>query len=90
MTSPSPSPPVLATLLARPPSAADPTLALRQLVAVHDALLAATWAGTSDSDSDGSNAVGEEGAEPKCIEEVVRSLLEGGEVQTCLDALNGV
>ena len=91
MTSPSPSS-VLATLLARPPSEADPTLALRQLVAVHDALLSAACAGTSDSDSDGNIVTGEEGAEPKCIEEVVRSLLddEGGEVQTCLDALNGV
>ena len=87
MTSPAP---VLATLLARPPSEADPTLALRQLVAVHDALLAAACAGTSDSDSDGDIAMGAEGAES--IEEVVRSLLgggEGGEVQTCLDALNG-
>ena len=59
MTSPSP----LATLLAHPPSASDPTLTLRQLVAVHDALLTAACVGTSDFDSGGNVAIGEDGAE---------------------------
>lgn len=92
---PSSSP--LASLLSCLPSAHDPTLTLRQLVAVHDALLTNSTASATTSTEDATTVpgasishTGEESAQS--VEEVVRSLLpanDEAEVQTCLGALNG-
>lgn len=89
MTSSSP----LASLLSCLPSAQDPTLTLRQLVAVHDALLNNSTAPAGDAGTTTSGAsTGHTGEGAQSVEEVVRSLLpadDEAEVQTCLDALNG-